>query len=115
MLLADKTVTITHLAYDGKTDADVKTETVLHGCSWQAQHGSRIGTGTQTAALLVRCMVRSWSSPRATPSPAGMKPPPCWPCTTTAGAGCPTSTWKGADQWKLYSGADSRLRRCTRC
>ena len=57
MLLADKTVTITHLAYDGKTDTDVKTETVLHGCSWQAQHGSRIGTGTQTAALLVRCRI----------------------------------------------------------
>ena len=37
MLLADKTVTITHLAYDGKTDTDVKTGDTV-------KSGSRLGS-----------------------------------------------------------------------
>lgn len=65
MLGCDKTVTITHLEYDGQADKDVETVRTFAGCSWYSQTRSTSGKEGLSPASVYKCRI-----PLASGSPA---------------------------------------------
>ena len=50
MLGCNKTVTITHLGYDGDADHDTEQVQTFSGCSWQGQTRATAGKASFTKA-----------------------------------------------------------------
>ena len=57
MLGCDKTVTITHLAYDGQADKDVEQARTFAGCSWYGQTKAAVSSGGLQSASLYKCRI----------------------------------------------------------
>lgn len=65
MLGCNKTVTITHLGYDGTTDKDTKQVQTFRGCSWYGQTRADAGKEGLSPGSLYKCRI-----PLAAGSPA---------------------------------------------
>lgn len=61
----DKTVTITHLGYDGDTDQDTEQVQTFSGCSWYGQTRATSGKEGLSPASVYKCRI-----PLASGSPA---------------------------------------------
>lgn len=57
MLGCDKTVTITHIGYDGKKDQDVEQTQTFTGCSWYGQTKAVVTTEGLKAASVYKCRI----------------------------------------------------------
>lgn len=57
MLGCDKTVTITHLGYDGQADKDVETVRTFAGCSWYGQTKAAVTSEGLQSASLYKCRI----------------------------------------------------------
>lgn len=53
----DRTVTITHLVYDGDTDRDTGQEQTFRGCSWYGGRAAAPGKEGMTARCVYRCRI----------------------------------------------------------
>ena len=70
----DRTVTITHLTYDGQADKDVETVRTFAGCSWYGQTKAAVTNEGLKAASVYKCRIpeeRRWYAPAGTRSPVG--------------------------------------------
>ena len=65
MLGCTKTVTITHLGYDGDTDQDTEQVQTFSGCSWYGQSRAAAGKEGLSPGSLYKCRI-----PLASGSPA---------------------------------------------
>lgn len=61
----DKTVTITHLGYDGDTDQDTEQVQTFSGCSWYGQTRAASGKEGLSPGSVYKCRI-----PQAVGSPA---------------------------------------------
>lgn len=57
MQAADKTVTVTHHAYDGATDTDTETVQTFAGCSWYGQNKTAVDNTGLHAARVYKCRI----------------------------------------------------------
>lgn len=53
----DKTVTITHLGYDGDTDQDTRLVQTFFGCSWQGKTRAVPGKEGLSPASVYQCRI----------------------------------------------------------
>lgn len=53
----DKTVTITHLTYDGQADQDVEQVQTFAGCSWYGQTKAAVTSEGLQSASLYKCRI----------------------------------------------------------
>lgn len=68
MLGCNRTVTITHLGYDGETDRDVETSRTFAGCSWYGQTKTAVtGDGLQSDCLY-KCRIPEATAGGAEPA-----------------------------------------------
>lgn len=86
MLGCDKTVTITHLGYDGDTDQDTEQVQTFSGCSWYGQtKAAVINDGLQSASLY-KCRIPEASAGGAEPAIARGDKITCGDVTATVTA-----------------------------
>ena len=64
----DKTVTITHLTYDGQTDADVEQAQTFAGCAWYGQTKAAVTNDGLQSASLYKCRIPEASAGGAEPA-----------------------------------------------
>ena len=57
MLGCDKTVTITHLGYDGDTDQDTEQVQTFAGCSWYGQTKAAVTSNGLQSASVYKCRI----------------------------------------------------------
>lgn len=57
MLGCDKTVTITHIGYDGEKDQDVEQMQTFTGCSWYGQTKAAVTNEGLKAASVYKCRI----------------------------------------------------------
>ena len=57
MFGCDKTVTVTHLTYDGDNDKDVERVQTFAGCSWYGQTKAAVTTEGLKAASVYKCRI----------------------------------------------------------
>lgn len=53
----NKTVTITHLGYDGDSDSDTEQEQTFHGCSWYGGRAATPGKEGMAARCVYKCRI----------------------------------------------------------
>lgn len=53
----DKTVTITHLGYDGESDTDTEQTRTLKGCSWHGKNKTSVDSTGLHAARVFQCRI----------------------------------------------------------
>lgn len=64
----DKTVTITHLAYDGDADKDVETVQTFAGCSWYGQTKAAVTDDGLRSACVYKCRIPEESAADGEPA-----------------------------------------------
>lgn len=64
----DKTVTITHLTYDGQADKDVETVRTFAGCSWYGQTKAAVTSEGLQSASLYKCRIPEATASGAEPA-----------------------------------------------
>ena len=64
----DKTVTITHLTYDGQADADAEQAQTFSGCSWYGQTKAAVTNDGLQSASLYKCRIPEASAGGAEPA-----------------------------------------------
>lgn len=62
MLGCDRTVTITHLGYDGDTDQDTEQVQTFSGCSWYGQTKAAVTNEGLKAASVYKCRIPEWAA-----------------------------------------------------